>query len=199
MRQVRYPTPSYTTPQKPRFTRIIFVPPLVALTLDPTDNLIISEDVSKLVNKLSSDITVISETLTFQIIRAGLILRIPKGSKLTHTELDNNFEYLNFEKMDQFETNITTASSITPTAVTTRYNITALDQNLTINAPTGSPRDGARMIIRIGSMSSSFTLTWNSIYRPISILLPTTLFSSPLYITMVYNYQASKWDVLDVS
>jgi hypothetical protein len=81
------------------------------------------------------------------------------------------------------------------------YIITAQDAALTINADTGSPVDGQRLIIRIkdNSIARALALTTGSTksYRAIGITLPTTTIANKtLYIGMVYNSADQRWDVL---
>lgn len=81
------------------------------------------------------------------------------------------------------------------------YIITAQDAALTINADTGSPVDGQRLIIRIKDNGTARTLAFTTgaakAYRAIGITLPTiTIASKVLYVGMVYNSADQRWDVL---
>lgn len=97
----------------------------------------------------------------------------------------------------------TTASSSTPTPDADnndQYNVTALAANATFGAPTGTPVDSQKLVIRIKDNATSRTLAWNAIYRAIGVTLPTaTTISKTLYIGCIYNAAATKWDVLAVS
>lgn len=95
----------------------------------------------------------------------------------------------------------TTASSATPTPnadTTDEYTVTALAAGATFGAPTGTPTEGQKLIIRIKDNGGAQTLAWNAIYRASSDLaLPTTtVISKTLYCGFVYNATDSKWDLL---
>lgn len=93
------------------------------------------------------------------------------------------------------------ATSITPTGDTadvTHQTNTQAAGTLTINAPTGTPVDGQKLIIRIKS-TNVHTLSFNSIYRAISVMtLPasTTGTSITDAVGFMYNSTDSKWDML---
>lgn len=90
--------------------------------------------------------------------------------------------------------------TLTPVAITNDMVIaTALTQATTIAAPTGSPVQGEKLIIRLKDNGTARALTWNAIYRVIGVTLPTTtVLSKTHYIGCVYNSTDTKWDVLAV-
>jgi hypothetical protein len=98
---------------------------------------------------------------------------------------------------------VSTASgaSLTPNGDTTdQYEVTALAVGATINAPSGTPNDGQRLIIRIDDNGSAQSLGWNAIYRAVGTTLPTTTVAGKtLYVGCVYNVNKTKWDVVAVS
>ena len=97
-------------------------------------------------------------------------------------------------------------SSATPTPnadITDSYHITALTDNATFGAPTGTPTDGQVLVIRVKDDGSSQTLTFNSGtggYRAgTDIPLPTgTVISKTMYMVFVYNAADTKWDLTGV-
>ena len=93
------------------------------------------------------------------------------------------------------------ASSVTPDiSAYNQYSYTALAAGLTINAPTGSPTDGERLMFRIKDDGNSQTITWDAIYRIIGTVLPTnTVANKTMYIGCIYNTADTKWDVIAVS
>jgi hypothetical protein len=98
----------------------------------------------------------------------------------------------------------TVASSSTPTpGAVTQFNVTALAVGATIGAPTGSPADGQKLIIRITDNGSVQTLAWNATYHVITgITLPTATLGSTtasLYVGCIYNAQQGWWDVVAAS
>lgn len=95
----------------------------------------------------------------------------------------------------------TSGSSLTPNGDTTdQYEVTALAVGATINAPSGTPNDGQRLIIRIDDDGSAQSLSWDAIYRVVGTTLPTTTVAGKtLYVGCVYNTNKTKWDVIALS
>jgi hypothetical protein len=93
------------------------------------------------------------------------------------------------------------AASITPNvAVGDQYNITALAQALTINAPVGVPVDGNKLTIRLLDNGTNRALTWNSTYTVIGTVLPTSTTANKMsYIGCIYNSADTRWDVIAVT
>ena len=93
-----------------------------------------------------------------------------------------------------------TGATITPDSTKDMYTITALADNATIAAPSGSPIDGQTLIIRILDAGVSKTLTWNAVYAVMGVTLPTsTTAGKYTYVGCKYNAQSAKWDVLAVA
>ena len=96
--------------------------------------------------------------------------------------------------------NTSTASTATLT-IDTDVNdfavITAQSQALIIGAPSGTPVEGQKLIIRIKDDGSARAITFNAIFRAIGITLPNTTVSSKItYLGLVYNSTDTKWDVI---
>lgn len=94
---------------------------------------------------------------------------------------------------------ITSSATITPTSATADvYAVTALAVAATINAPSGSPTAGQSLLIRLLDNGTARVLTWNAIYKPIGVTLPTTTRAGKLlYIGAIFN--GTFWDVLGVN
>ena len=94
------------------------------------------------------------------------------------------------------------ASTATLTVDSSLYDqaiVTAQAAALTIAAPTGSPVQGRKLIIRIKDNATARALTWNAIFRVIGVTLPTTtVISKTMYIGCIYNSTDTKWDVVAV-
>jgi len=95
----------------------------------------------------------------------------------------------------------TIASSATPTPNANTddyYIITALAVAATFGAPTGTPVQGQKLIIRILDNGTARALSWNAIYKAgTDVALPTTtVISKVLYCGFMYNSASSKWDLL---
>lgn len=96
---------------------------------------------------------------------------------------------------------IASASTITPTGDTAdQYVVTAQAAAATIAAPSGTPTDGQRLILRIEDSGTAQALTWTTgsgAYRAVGVTLPTTTVAAKsLYVGMIYNSQDVFWDVL---
>jgi hypothetical protein len=77
--------------------------------------------------------------------------------------------------------------------------ITAQAEGLTIAAPTGSPVQGQKLIIRIKDDGSARSIAFNAIFTAIGVTLPTTTtVSKKLYIGCIYNDTDTKWDVIAI-
>jgi hypothetical protein len=110
------------------------------------------------------------------------VLRGIKGIPLTHSEFDNNFIGLEAIKL----------KSNPPTI----YNLSENEYNV---APiSGNYRDGQRVILIVtGSSANNAEITWDEIYRPIGVILPSSEYNA-IYLAMIYNSYDTKWDVLGV-
>jgi hypothetical protein len=99
------------------------------------------------------------------------------------------------------DVSIATGSTPAPNCDLARqYNITALTENTTIGAPTGTPGNSQPLLIRITASGGTRTIAWNATYRVIGVTLPLSLASGKtLYVGCKYNSTASAWDVLAVA
>jgi hypothetical protein len=71
---------------------------------------------------------------------------------------------------------------------------------LTIAAPTGTPVDGNRLIIRLFDNGTARSITWNGTYTAIGVTLPpSTTTGKTIYVGCVYNAAATRWDVVAVA
>jgi hypothetical protein len=78
-----------------------------------------------------------------------------------------------------------------------QYNLTAQAAGLTVEAPTGTPVDGNKLIIRILDNGTPQTITWNATYTVIGPTLPTTTTANKMiYVGCVYNSTNTRWDVI---
>ena len=105
------------------------------------------------------------------------------------------------KRIDPRVSSSASASTLTPDISSyDQYIYTALAANLTINAPTGTPVDGDKLIFRILDNGTSRTLTWNATYTVIgTTLLTTTTASKTTYVGCIYNANNTRWDVVAVA
>ena len=67
-------------------------------------------------------------------------------------------------------------------------------------APTGTPLQGQKLILRFKDDGTPRTLTWDVIFRAIGVTLPTTTTSNKtLYLGFVYNTTDTQWDCVAVN
>lgn len=96
----------------------------------------------------------------------------------------------------------TAASSATPTPnadTTDQFILSALAVAAAFAAPTGTPVDGQKLMVRIKDNATIRALTWNAIYRTLAVLPSTTVVSKTLYIGFIYNSADTKWDCVATS
>jgi len=110
-------------------------------------------------------------------------------------------ETLTNKRIDPRVTSAASASTLTPDiSASDVYAYTALAAGLTINAPTGTPVDGDKLIFRLLDNGTSRALTWNATYTVIGVTLPTaTTISKTTYVGCIYNANNTRWDVIAVT
>ena len=98
-------------------------------------------------------------------------------------------------------TSAASASSLTPNiSVSDMYAYTALAAGLTINAPTGTPVDGGKLMFRLLDNGTARALTWDATYTVIGVTLPTTtVVNKTTYVGCIYNANNTRWDVIAVT
>ncbi len=94
-------------------------------------------------------------------------------------------------------TSVTSSTTPTPNADTTdAYEMTALGAAAAFGAPTGTPKNFQKLLIRIKDDGTARALTWNAAYVAGGTALPsTTVISKILTIGFIYNTANSlnKW------
>jgi hypothetical protein len=113
----------------------------------------------------------------------------------------NGTATLTNKRIDPRVSSAASASTLDPDiSAFDQYAFTALASALQINAPTGTPVDGNRLIFRLLDDGTSRALTWNGTYTPIGVTLPTsTTISKTTYVGCIYNANNTRWDVVAVT
>ena len=113
----------------------------------------------------------------------------------------NGVATLTNKRIDPRVSSTASGSSVTPDISSyDEYCYTALAAALTINAPTGTPVDGDKLIFRILDNGTSQTLSWNATYTVIGVTLPTaTTANKTCYVGCIYNANNTRWDVVAVT
>lgn len=94
---------------------------------------------------------------------------------------------------------VTSSATVTPTFANDLVDITAQAEALTLANPTGTIKNGWGIVIRIKDNGTARAIAYGSEYRALGVTLPTTtVISKTLYLGMVYNTGATKWDVVSV-
>lgn len=99
---------------------------------------------------------------------------------------------------------IASSATITPTSdANDQYSVTTLATPATFAAPSGTPTNGQKLIIRYKDDGTARALTWTTTsgaYRAIGVVLPTTTVpNKTTYVGCIYNSAATYWDVVAVN
>jgi hypothetical protein len=94
---------------------------------------------------------------------------------------------------------VASAATVTPTFSNDIVDITALAAACQLLNPTGTAIPNLGMVVRIKDNGTARALTYDTQYRAIGVTLPTTtVISKTTYLAMIWNGNASKWDVIAV-
>jgi 6-phosphogluconolactonase (cycloisomerase 2 family) len=157
--------------------------------------------------------TVITSTATSTSTTTGALVvtggvGIGGGLYVGGTVTATNF-ILNGNRVSTINPRVSSTSSITSPLVWNsdnfdQYAVTTQTNALTINADSGTPTDGQKMIFRFKDDGTGRVLTWTTgsskSFRAIGVTLPTTTVASKtVYVGCVYNTDAVRWDAIAVS
>jgi hypothetical protein len=122
---------------------------------------------------------------------------IPSGTVVGNSDTQT----LTNKRIDPRTSTSAATATLTPDiSAFDQYNLTAQDQALTVAAPTGTPVDGNKLILRILDNGTARAITWNATYTVIGTTLPTTTTASKmLYVGCIYNSTNTRWDVVAVT
>lgn len=94
-------------------------------------------------------------------------------------------------------------SSATPTPdsdASDAYSLTALATDAVFAAPTGTPTNFQKLLIRIKDDGTARAITWNAIYLAMGVALPTTtVIGKILLVGFIYDSITSKWGCVAVN
>tara|TARA_R110000868_G_scaffold411706_1_gene707759 strand:- start:2714 stop:5038 length:2325 start_codon:yes stop_codon:yes gene_type:complete len=95
------------------------------------------------------------------------------------------------------------AGTKTPTVGVDAYEYTAISGlGVTIAAPTGTPKDFHRLMIRLRDDGTSRPVAWDAIYRASAsgpALPSATTLGKTMYLTFVFNATDTKWDLINLT
>jgi hypothetical protein len=97
-----------------------------------------------------------------------------------------------------------TSGTFTPNGDTTDvFDAFGLNGGVTLAAPSGTPVNGQKLMIRLEDAGSAQTITWTTTsgaYRAVGSTLPTTTSAGKVtYVGCVYNSTDVFWDVIAVA
>lgn len=113
----------------------------------------------------------------------------------------NGTATLTNKRIDPRVSSTASTASITPDISSfDQYAVTAQAAGLAINAPTGTPVDGNKLVFRLLDNGTPRALTWDATYTVIGVTLPTTTTASKTtYVGCIYNANNTRWDVIAVT
>ncbi len=169
----------------------------------PSGTIVGSTDTQTLTNKTLTTPVVAS---LYQDAAKTLLVTMPAATdtlvgKATTDTLTNKTMIATTNVVEEIST-IADSATPTPTGGSLRnlFTVTALAQAATFAAPSGTPANGNKLIVRILDNGTARALSWNAIYVVIGTTLPTTtVLSKYTYVGCIYNSASSKWEVLAVN
>jgi hypothetical protein len=113
----------------------------------------------------------------------------------------NGTATLTNKRIDPRVSSTASTASITPDIASfDQYCVTAQAAALAINAPTGTPVDGNKLIFRLLDNGVSRAITWDATYTVIGVTLPTATTPNKMtYVGCIYNVANTRWDVIAVT
>jgi hypothetical protein len=113
----------------------------------------------------------------------------------------NGTATLTNKRIDPRVSSTASTASITPDIASfDQYCVTAQAASLAINAPTGTPVDGNKLIFRLLDNGVSRAITWDATYTVIGVTLPTATTANKMtYVGCIYNVANTRWDVIAVT
>lgn len=140
---------------------------------------------------LTGDIQVANVTTVASILASGDITTTANisGGNIINTRIQPRVSY-----------SLIVSGTITPNSDTAdQMNIMGMNGAITIGPDSGTPCDGQKLTMKLYS-ENSYSITWDSLYRPFGVTLPTAPVAlKNIYVGMIYNYADTAWDVVSVA
>jgi fibronectin-binding autotransporter adhesin len=135
---------------------------------------------------------------TYGISISGNAATVTNGVYLNDTQTLTN------KRITQRVNAGTTSGNQTPNGDTTDvFNAFGLTGAITMLAPSGTPTDGQRIVLRFKDNGTARAITWTTssgAYRAVGVTLPTTTVASKVtYVGCIYNSTDVFWDVVAVT
>jgi hypothetical protein len=151
-------------------------------------------DVNAIHDNVANEITAITEKTT-----------VDMQDEIIIEDSDDSYNKKSMKRITfvrPIDNSTTSTSSLTPNIDEhDQETITALAAGtLTINAPSGTPTNGQKLVIRIQDDGTQRNLSWNAAYEVVGVTLPTTTTAGKkIYVGCIYNSTDTTWDVVAVN
>lgn len=185
-------TPALGVATATSVNKVVITAPATAATLTLVDGTIITGPTitATLVGKTTTD-TLTNKTLT-----------APTITNPSTTGTDSGTETMTNKRVSPRIVTVTNATTLTPDGDNSDVSVQANTQaggTLTVAAPTGTPTDGQKLIIRVKSTNAQ-TYSFNATYAfSTTVTAPVTLGAGKTdYIGLMWNATNTKWDVVAV-
>lgn len=157
---------------------------VTSLTTDLASKLAAASNLSDIANAGTARSNLGLGTIATQAAPSGTVVGTSDSQTLTNKRINPRI--------------VSTGSSSTPTPngdITDQYEVTALAAGATFGAPTGTPVDGQKLVIRVKDNGTAQTLAWNAIYvnSGAASLPATTVINKTHMIGLVYDSTAVAW------
>lgn len=127
------------------------------------------------------------------------VLAAPSGTVVGTSDTQT----LTSKRINTRVTSVTDSATPTPSADNDDlYELTALAQAAVFAAPTGTPVNGQKLMIRIKDNGTARALSWNAVYVAGGVALPTTtILSKIMHLGFVYNTAngLNKWMLIAIA
>ena len=149
-------------------------------------------------NNAASTLTISGSFSTTLTVSATTALTLPTSGTVT---TNGGVVTLTNKRIDPRVSTAVSAASIAPDVASfDQYCLTAQAVALAVNASTGIPVNGTKLLFRFLDNGTARAITWDATYVAIGVTLPTTtVINKTTYVGCIYNTNNTRWDVIAVT